>query len=99
MNLLRSRVFPRDSPEIPSNTLYVFPKKKNVKKYNEKMINLLEGDNEVLVATNIMTTRKQFDPQVDESDGKIKGTPLTQILYLKRNAKIVLIHNLDVNDF
>ena len=69
-----------------------------VKEYNEKMISQLEGELEVLPSKNIMSTRKQFDPYIDEADGKVRGTPLQNILYLKKGAKVVLIHNLNVPD-
>ena len=62
------------------------------------MISQLDGELEVLPSKNIMTTRKQFDPYIDEADGKVRGTPLQNILYLKKGAKVVLIHNLDVPD-
>ena len=96
--LLQTRVFPKDDPEIPKDTLYVFPRKKDVKEYNDKMINQLEGELEVLEATNIMATRKEFFPQVDSADGKVVGTPLVNVLYLKKGAKIVINHNIDVCD-
>ena len=98
MNLLRTRVVPKNDPSIPNDTLYIFPRRKLVKEYNEKMLNLLDGDLEVLKAKNIMSTRKEFDPHVDETDGKVRGTPLQNVLYLKKGAKVVLTHNLNVSD-
>ena len=98
MDLLRTRVVPKNDPSIPKDTLYVFPRRTMVKEYNEKMISQLEGELEVLPSKNIMSTRKQFDPYIDEADGKVRGTPLQNILYLKKRAKVVLIHNLDVPD-
>ena len=98
LQLLRSRVFPENDERIPKDTLYVFPRKKMVREYNEKMLNNVEGQLEVLQATNIISTRKTFDPYVDEADGKVRGTALTIVLYLKKEMKVVLIHNLDVND-
>ena len=98
LELLKTRVFPENDPRIPKDTLYVFPLKKMVKEYNEKQLSLLEGDLEVVCATNILSTRKHFDPPVDEADGKVRGTPLISKLYLKRRAKVILIHNVDVPD-
>ena len=69
-----------------------------VREYNDKMLNQLEGPMEVLPATNIMSTKKQFDPKIDDADGKVVGTPLTNVLYLKKDAKTVVIHNIDVCD-
>ena len=36
MELLKRRVFPENDPQIPKDTLYVFPLRKTVKEYNEK---------------------------------------------------------------
>ena len=96
LSLLRSRVFPENDPSIPADTHYVFPTKKLVKKYNEQKLNQLDGELEILRATNILSTRRQFEPPVDESDGKVRNTPLTNVLFLKRGARMVLIHNIDV---
>ena len=98
MDLLRTRVVPKNDPSIPKDILYVFPRRTMVKEYNEKILSLSDGELEVLPSKNIMSTRKQFDPYIDEADGKVRGTPLQNILYLKKRAKVVLIHNLDVPD-
>ena len=98
INRLTTRVFPENDPNIPMDTLYIFPTKEMVKRYNEQQLSRLEGDLEVLEATNILTTKKYFDPPVDEKDGKVRGTPLANVLYLKKEARIVLIHNVDISD-
>lgn len=36
------------------------------------MVNLLDGEVDILAATNIVATRTHFDPQVDEYNGKVK---------------------------
>ena len=96
--LNKTRVFPEHDSRIPKDTLYVFPLKRMVKQYNEKEVSCLEGDYEVLQAINILSTKKFFEPFVDEEDGKVRGTPLLNTLYLKKGAKVVLIHNVDVSD-
>ena len=86
LELLRTRIFPENDPRIPKDTLYVFPKRKDVKKYNERQLNLVQGDLAVLEATNILSTRRHFDPYIDETDGRVRNTPLTNALYLKKGA-------------
>ena len=49
-------------------------------------------------ATIILTTKRHFEPSVDEKDGKVRGTPFVNNLYLKKGAKVILIHNVDVPD-
>ena len=84
LELLRSRVVPEYDPIIPDDTFYVFPKRAIVRKYNEQKLNQLEGPLEVLEATNILSTKRHFEPKVDEDDGKVCGTPLINTLYLKK---------------
>ena len=48
LSLLRSRVFPEHSLEIPQDVLYVFPRLKTVAEYNVKELNKLEGDLKVI---------------------------------------------------
>lgn len=44
-----------------------------------------------------MPTKKEFHPGV-EKDGKVNKTPVDSVLYLKKNARVVLVHNIDVSD-
>ena len=97
MEMLRTRVFPKNDPCIPKNTLYVFPKLETVNEYNRKIFGELDGDFDVIEAKNIMPTKKQFNPAVDK-DGKVNKTPLDNHLYLKKKARVVLVHNIDVSD-
>ena len=39
-----------------------------------------------------------FEPRDIGEDGKVKGTPLVNHLYLKKRAKVILTHNIDVAD-
>ena len=98
LSLLSTRVFPENDPSIPIETQYIFPTLDMVKRYNEKQLSRLPGDLEVLKATNILTTKKYFEPIVHEKDGKVRGTPLADVLYLKKGARIVLTHNVDISD-
>ena len=38
------------------------------------------------------------NPYVDEKDGKVRNTALLNTLYLKKNARVILTHNVDVSD-
>ena len=63
----------------------------------KKIFGELEGDFDVIEAKNIMPTKKLFNPTVDK-DGKVNKTPLDNHLYLKKKARVVLVHNIDVSD-
>ena len=97
MELLKTRVFHKDDPAIPKNSLHVFPKLVSVNEYNHKMLNETEGELEVLTSKNIMPTRKEFNPKIDK-DGKVDKTSLDHVLYLKKDVRVVLVHNIDVSD-
>ena len=97
MELLKTRVFHKDDPAIPKNSLHVFPKLVMVNEYNHKKLNETEGELEVLTSKNIMPTRKEFNPKIDK-DGKVDKTSLDHVLYLKKDVRVVLVHNIDVSD-
>ena len=98
LELLRSRVFPENDARIPEDTFYIFLNRGTIPEYNEKNLDQVDGPLEVLQATDILATKRQFEPKVDEKDGKVIGTPLVNTLYLKKGAKVILIYNLDVSD-
>ena len=52
--MLRTRVFPKNDPQIPKDTFYVFPKLKSVSEYNQKLLNGVEGESEVIISKNIL---------------------------------------------
>ena len=45
-----------------------------------------------------MSTSARYEPRIDNADGKVVGTPLVNVLYLKKNAEVILVHNTDVID-
>ena len=98
LDLLRTRVVKRGDSQIPENTTYVFPLRSQVNQCNEFKLNEMNDTLEVLAAINVLSTKKTFEPYVDPKDGKVRNTPLQNILYLKKGAKIILIHNIDVCD-
>ena len=62
-----------------------FPEK-TVAEYNVGQLNKLEGDLEVITSINILSTRPYFEPRIDDAEGKVVGTPLVNILYLKKKC-------------
>ena len=75
----------------------MFPKLDAVNEYNRKIFGELDGDFDIIEAKNIMPTKKQFNPVIDK-DGKVNKTNLDNHLYLKKRARVVLVHNVDVSD-
>ena len=66
--MLKTRVFPSNSPELPKDTLYVFPKKDAVSEYNLKMFQELEGSFEVFTAVNILPTKKKSTQELKKME-------------------------------
>lgn len=52
---------------------------------------------EVFMASNILPTKKEFHHGV-EKDGKVSKTLVDSDLYQKKNAWVVLAHNISVSD-
>ena len=97
LSMLRTRIFPRNSPHLPTDALLVTGENKIVQSVNEKRINELPGELIEVEAEVSSKTRGKYKPKIDKS-GQVKNTPLQQILRLKRNARVMLTMNLDVCD-
>ena len=97
IDLLRTRVFPRNSKELPTNALLITGENKIVKRVNDKKLNETPGDLIEIEAEVTSRTRGSFKPKVDKG-GQIKNTPLPYMLRLKKNARVMLTMNLDVCD-
>ena len=95
--LLKTRVFPRDSPLIPEDGLLITGTNKIVNEVNLKKLNELEGELFEIEASVRSKTRGKFKPAVDKA-GQIKNAPLQHTLNLKRKARVMLTSNLDVCD-
>ena len=95
--VLKTRVFPRDSTELPDDALLVSGENKIVNKVNEYKLNKLPGELIELNAVVYSNTRGNFKPKIDNA-GMIKGTTLKFNLLLKKGCRVMLTHNLDVCD-
>ena len=97
VEILKTRVFPRDSPQIPEDALLITGENKIVNDVNMKKINKLEGELFEIEAIVRSKTRGNFKPAVDKA-GQIKNAPLQHTISLKKNARVMLTTNLDVCD-
>ena len=95
--MLRTRIYPRNSENLPTDALLVTGENKIVQSVNEKKINELPGELIEVEAEVSSKTRGKYKPKIDKS-GQVKNTPLQQILKLKKNARVMLTMNLDVCD-
>ena len=97
IDVLKTRVFPRDSNALPDDALLVSGTNKIVNKVNEYKLNKLPGELIELKAAVYSNTRGSFKPKIDNA-GMIKGTTLKFNLLLKKGCRVMLSHNLDVCD-
>ena len=100
IELLQTRVFPRDSPHVPkSNAIFCSGTNKIVNKFNNNRLNELQGNLMEFKAQVFETKGKRVynQPQLDNA-GNILNTPLQHILQLKIGARVMLTHNISVGD-
>ena len=97
ISLIRSRVFQRNSENLPTDALLVTGENKIVQRVNERRINELSGELIEIEAEVTSKARGKYKPKIDKS-GQVKNTPLQQTLRLKKHARIMLTMNLDVCD-
>ena len=97
LSMLGTRIFPRNSGDLPKDALLVTGENRIVQSVNEKRISELPGELFEVEAEVSSRTRGKYKPKIDKS-GQVKNTPLQKILKLKKNARIMLTMNLDVCD-
>ena len=60
MALLQSRVYKKVDINLPKDTTYVFPRRKEVQEYNTSGINDLLGEEKLISARNIFPNTADF---------------------------------------
>ena len=94
---MKTRVFPRYSPELLTDALLITGENRIVQSYNDRKLNNLQGNLIEIQGDVRSKTRGIFKPKLDRA-GKIKNTPLPYILRVKTHARVMLTMNLDVCD-
>ena len=60
--------------EVPADALVIFGKKELVNAYNEKRLNELDGNAEVISAKHISPLQKNYHARVNKKTGEIADT-------------------------
>ena len=97
IEVLNTRVFPRNSPEIPKDGLIITGTNEIVNRFNNQKLNELPGELFEFKAQVTSDTRGEFVPKLDKG-GQVTGTTLQYILNLKLGCKVMLTWNIDVCD-
>ena len=97
LQALRSRILPRNSPDLPNDALVISCINREVNAINRKKLDTLSGNMLSITADVYSTTQKKMKPLLDPA-GSVKNTPLQNVLNLKIDAKVTLTYNLDTSD-
>ena len=95
---LNSRVYSKDSPDLPKNALFSSGTNKVVCEYNIKKLNEMSGELHIFDASVFSKTKKESGCVPTDSGGMIKNSGLPLQLKLKIGARVYLTHNIDVVD-
>ena len=96
-NILKRRVKPKNSSDIPKEALHITCTNDGVNKINESRLEEMKASLYEFVADVRRSGKPTKKPRLDR-DGSIFNTPLQYHISLKIGAKIILTYNVDVVD-
>jgi hypothetical protein len=97
LRTLRSRVRPRNHPDIKNADMHIVTLRKQAKAMNDEHLNKLQGEEVRIEATNWCKHIKNFKPRL-KADGTINETAFCQTLELKVGSQAMMIRNLNTSD-
>ena len=83
---LKTRVRPKNHPDLKKVALHVVPIRKTCEKFNYEYLVLLKGEETVLKASHYHSTQKIYKPFIDEKDGAIGNTSFIYEIKVKLGA-------------
>ena len=95
---LRTRVRPKNHPDLKRVNLHIVPIRKSCSKYNSEYLVSLKGKEVTLKAIHYHSTQKTYKPFIEMKEGAIGTTSFIDEIKVKLGAKIILIHNIDTGD-
>merc|ERR1711952_553208 len=97
VEILKSRVRSNDNEDLKNVDFFICNKREDVFERNSKYIGKLPGEIFRFRAKNMIALKKDFKPTI-KKDGTIEKTGIPNVLVLKKDAKVLLIHNLNTMD-
>ena len=94
---IATRVRPEEHPDIQPDCLYCACTNDEIKKLNSVHINAIQGESVVIKASNFLKGKRAYKPMLTYGE-RIHKTAFVDSLHLKVGARVMLIHNMDVND-
>jgi exonuclease III len=95
---LKTRVRPKNHPDLKGISLYIVPTRKACAKFNGEYLNSIEGEEIELKARHYHATQKKYKPFIEKKEGAIGTTSFHDELRLKIGAKVIIIHNINTSD-
>ena len=95
---LKTRVRPKNHPDLQEISLYIVPTRKACAKFNGEYLNSIEGEEIELKARHYHATQKKYKPFIEKKEGAIGTTSFHDELRLKIGAKVIIIHNINTSD-
>ena len=98
LHLLRSRVRPEKHEDLKTSDLHIICKRKPCAKHNLCHLNFLNGKIIKIKAKHHHPTQKKYTPWIEPKDGTVGSTSFLDELFLKINARVIIVHNIDTAD-
>ena len=98
LEVLKSRVRPKGHEDLKKVDIFITATRAECGKANLFYIARLPGTLMTEWAVHFHGTRKNYKARVDQRDKSVGSTSFVNVLQLKKNCKVIIIHNIDVLD-
>ena len=95
---LKSRIYKKDDPNIPEDSVYIFATNAAVNRLNVQKLSEMHGKMYTAEAIVSHKTLKNYKPFVVPATGCIRNTNLLKTFRFKVNSKVFLCYNTNTND-
>ena len=93
INMLKTRVRRKGHDDLKQVDLFITGKRKEAAKINKNYLAKLPGSKIEIPAVHHHDARRKFNPRINSKDGTVADTGFMDKLELKKNAKVIMIHN------
>ena len=101
LEVLELRVRPAQHEDLKNPDLFIGGKRKECAKLNEDYIFKQMKNSGKLIrikAVNFNSMNDEFKAKISDKDGTVGNTSFQDVLFLRKDAKIMIIHNVDTID-
>ena len=98
MIMLQTRIRPIDHLDVQTIT-HIKCTKACVKHYNDKRLNIMQGDLFTIKAQYFCDTSNKYQPRISNFDSHINDMSFLDTLELKVGCQVMLIYNIDTSDW